>query len=422
MTFKSPQHEPIVITGIGMIASVGDNRERVWRAVRDGESGVRSLAGEPGIPDGLLIGAPVHVDSGVPGQLKAITLGQNAAEEAIRDANIDFDTVDPDRFGCAISGHMGDTSWLRPRETREHSGPCPPGALWWEQWMPNTACSMIANRYGLCGPRICHSTACASGLIDILAAVRAIKDNQCDVALAGSAEGIDPLFAAGFQRMRVLAYDDVPSRACRPFDRTRSGFVLGEGAAMFVVERLSHALRRGARIYAEIAAGKALAEAHHVTGLNAESDTLAHLISLTLDEAGLRPRDIGYINAHGTGTQQNDLVEMRAIRRVMGSSVDSLCVSATKSMLGHLVNASGSVELAVTVLAMRDGFAPPTLNLTHPDPECAFDCLPLVGRTHRFQNALKLSVAFGGHLVAVALRRWNDAATGFDYPALSRAA
>ncbi len=141
------------------------------------------------------------------------------------------------------------------------------------------------------------------------------------------------------------------------------------------------------------------------------------MIRETLRKAGLQPNDVGYINAHGTGTEQNDLVEMRAIRQALGRAADEVCVSSTKSMLGHMINAAGGVELALTVMAMRDGFAPPTINLTDPDPELTFDCLPLVGRRNRFQHALKLSVAFGGHLVAMALSRWNDAATGFAYPA-----
>ena len=268
----------------------------------------------------------------------------------------------------------------------------------------------MANELGLYGPRLCHSTACASGMIDILSAVRAIRDNQCDLALAGSGEAIHPLFAAGFEKMRVLAHHADPKQACRPFDAARQGFVMGEGAAMFVLERLSHAQRRGAPIYAEVVAGKVMCDAHHVTGLDIESDVLSHLISATLKQSRLRPGDVGYINAHGTGTQMNDVMESRGIRKAMGAAADKLCVSSTKSMLGHLVNASGSVELAITALALRDGFAPPTLNLTTPDPECDLDYVPLVGRECKFDHALKLSVAFGGHIAAIALRRWPTAA------------
>lgn len=417
---QNDHEEPIVITGIGMITSLGGNRESVWQAVRSGRSGVRSLSGLIGIPDNLLIGAPVDIQSEHQGQLKVITLSQVAADEAIRDAEIDFADVDLDRFACAVSGHMGDTGYV-PEHLGLHHLINPRAVPWWQQWMPNTACSTVANQFSLRGPRICHSTACASGLIDILSATRAIRDGQCDIALAGSAEGFHPLFAAGFYKMGVLAQHDDPQQACRPFDRHRSGFVMGEGAAMFVIERLSHAVGRGARIYAELAGGKMLAEAHHVTGLDAESEALAHLISITLRDARMAPDEVGYINAHGTGTQQNDLVETRGIRRALGRAANNVWVSGTKSMLGHLVNAAGSVELAITALALRDGFAPPTLNLTEPDPECDLDCIPLVGRRRALDTALKLSVAFGGHIAAIALRRWGDRASGYEYPIKSAA-
>ena len=410
LRFQSDE-DPIVITGIGMIASVGDRREDVWRAVRNGKSGVRWLEGLDGIPDGLLIGAPVDIQPEHPGQLKVITLALQSASEALDDAGIDLNNIDGDRFGCAISAHMGDTSAIgrTDRSELEDNG-------YWRQMLPNTACVTVANRYGLYGPRLCHSAACASGLIDILAAVRAIEDHQCDVALAGSAEGIHPLFAAGFHKMRVLAYHDDPTQACRPFDISRNGFVMGEGAAMFVLERLSHAEHRGAHIYAEVLGGRVLADAFHVTGVDAESSSLSYLISATLDKSGLAPGDIGYINVHGTGTQLNDVAETRGIRRALGPAANSICVSSTKSILGHLVNAAGSVELAITTLALRDGFAPPTMNLTDPDPDCDLDCIPLVGRDSQFEHALKVSIAFGGSMAAVALRRWPDSELGFQYP------
>ncbi len=413
MSSARDNSDPVVITGIGMLASLGNDRETVWGNVRHGLSGVRPLTGVNAIPDGRLLAATVNINPEIPRQLKQISLCHAAAAEAVDDARIDFSTVDLDRFGCAISGHIGDTGWMDDPVlgvTRAADEP-----LWWEQFLPNASCSDVANRYRLCGPRYSHSVACASGLIDFLSAVRGVQDGQCDIALAGSAEAIHPLFAAGFQRMRVLAHDEDPTRACRPFDIDRKGFVMGEGAAMFVVERLSHAQRRGARIYAEVLAGKHLAQAHHVTGLDAESEALTYLIRRTLEKSNLVPSDIGYINVHGTGTKQNDLVESVSIRRAFGPDANKTCASATKSMLGHLVNASGSVELAVTTLALRDGFAPPTLNLTNPDPECDIDCIPLVGRKNEAEHALKLSVAFGGHLVAVALRRWPELESQLDF-------
>lgn len=401
--------DPIVITGIGIIASVGNDRETVWRSLRAGQSGVRRLEGLLGIPDGLLIGAPVEVSPDLPRRMKVTSLCQSAAAEAVVDADLDFTRLDLDRFGCAIGGHMGDTGFVEERfglydDTQ-------PGAIpWWAQWMPNTTCVTVANQYGLRGPRICHSTACATGLIDILAGVRAIQDGQCEIALVGSGDYFHPLFAAGFAQMRVLAEHENPPQACRPFDINRNGFVMGEGAAILVAERLSHARMRGApRIYAQFLGSAMHAEAHHVTSLDEECAALAHLIERTLAKSGLAPSDIDYINVHGTGTLQNDVIETRAIHRALGKAADQLCVSASKSMLGHLVNASGSVELAITALSLRDGYAHPTANLTDQDPACDLDCVPLQGRRTEMEHALKVSVAFGGHLVATVLRRWPDA-------------
>jgi 3-oxoacyl-(acyl-carrier-protein) synthase len=302
---------------------------------------------------------------------------------------------------------MGDTGYVVERLGRVVLTSCR-SQPWHEQWLPNTACAAVAQHYDLRGPRLSNSTACASGTIAILKAIRAIRDGKCELALAGSSEAIHPLFAAGFYNMRVLADHDDPTQACRPFDANRSGFVMGEGAAMFVLERLDHAERRGARIYAEILGGRMLSDAHHVTSLGDDCSALVELIRGTLGSGGIAPSDIGYINAHGTGTLQNDVMEARGIRVAFGHAADSVCVSANKSMLGHLVNASGSVELALTALGLRDGFAPPTLNLTHQDPECDLDCVPMVGRERPLEHALKLSIAFGGHLAAIALRRWGE--------------
>jgi 3-oxoacyl-(acyl-carrier-protein) synthase len=396
----------VVITGIGIVTATGRGREAAWQAVQAGVSGVQRLHGLTGIPDGLLLGATVDIDGDFPGQLKNMPLCHATAAEALDDSGLWLSGVDRERFGCSIGAHMGDTDYVVERLGLREL--IPPGKHpWCEQWLPNTACAMVAQHYDLRGPRLSNSTACASGTIAILKAARAIQDGQCDLALAGSSEAIHPLFAAGFYNMRVLADHEDPTQACRPFDVNRSGFVMGEGAAMFVLERLDHAQERRAKIYAEILGGRMLSDAHHVTSLGADSRSLVELITGTLRSGQIAPGDIAYVNAHGTGTQQNDVMEARGIRLALGRAADAVCVSSNKSMLGHLVNASGSVELALTALALRDGFAPPTLNLTHPDPECDLDCIPLVGRERPLEHALKLSIAFGGHLAAIALRRWS---------------
>jgi 3-oxoacyl-(acyl-carrier-protein) synthase len=397
----------VVITGIGVVTSIGHSREAVWQAIQRNACGVRRLTGVPSIPDGLMLGATVDVEGEFPGQLKNIPLCRQSAAEALGDARIYFPGVDRDRFGCSIGAHMGDADYV-VEKCGLQDALIPTGKKpWWTQWFPNTACTMVAQDYRLGGPRLSNSTACASGTIAILKAVRSIRDGQCDLALAGSSEAIHPLFAAGFYNMRVLADHVDPTLACRPFDLNRTGFVMGEGAAMFVLELLEHARQRGAAIYAEVLGGHILSDARHVTSLDADSDALSELIRNTLKSSGLAPRDVAYVNAHGTGTKQNDLLESRGIRAAFGRAADSVCVSANKAMLGHLVNASGSVELAITALALRDGFAPPTLNLTDPDPECDIDCIPLIGRVQPLEHALKLSIAFGGHLAAIALRRWT---------------
>jgi 3-oxoacyl-(acyl-carrier-protein) synthase len=413
-------NDKVVITGIGLISSVGNDRESTWQAVRAGRSGVRRMTGLTGFPDGMLLGAVVADLDVEDGDTRYGPLALTAAEEAIRDSQIDLRSVDHERFACAVSPNMGDTPGIADLRTRD----LVPGSFdpWWNRFLPSSTCSLIANRFALYGPRLGYSAACASGTISTLGAFRAIQSNQCDLALVGCAQMIHPVLAAGFYNMRVLADHDDPALACRPFDINRSGFVMGEGAAMMVLERQSHAQARGAPIYAEIVGGRILNEAHHVTGVTNDSHALYRLINETLRDSRLSPVDIGYINAHGTGTKLNDVMESRGIRAALGKAADSVCVSSTKSMLGHLLNAAGIMELAITVMALRDSFAPPTLNLTHPDPECDLDCLPLVGRSQEFEHALKLSIAFGGHLAAVALRRWTGAAARGAVDPLQKAA
>jgi len=244
--------DPVVITGIGIIASVGQNREAVWRGVREGRSGVRFLKGLVGIPDNLLLGAPVDLVPNLPRQLKVTALCQHVAAEALADAQVDTATMndgrlDRDRFACAISGHIGDTGWLE-RHVGDYDVSQPGAVEWWQQWLPNTSCVTVANEHGLYGPRICHSTACASGLIDILSAVRAIRHGQADIALAGSGEAFHPLFAAGFHQMRVLAYNDVPEEACRPTSGMQSSSQAGSWCVRLSVGGMNPSRRASAVI------------------------------------------------------------------------------------------------------------------------------------------------------------------------------
>lgn len=400
------------------MTAVGHDRETTWRNVREGVSGVRQLNGVAGLPDGLLLAADVRGLPAEPGRLRDYPIGKHAASEALADSGLLLrNRVDRTRIGVCISAVYGDS----PR-IAELRGGAEGAARWHEEFLASSTLARIANDFKLVGPRIGNATACATGTICTVNAMRMIEDNQCDAVLAGAITTIQPLLAAGFYNMRVLAKHDDPTCACRPFDVDRTGFVMGEGAGMLVLERASAARARGARIYAELTAGKLACDAHHVTDLSTDSSTLTHLLGSTLKKARLAPGDVSYINAHGTGTTQNDIMESRGIRQAFGAAADDLCVSSVKGNIGHLVNAAGSVELALTALALRDGFAPPTRNLHTPDPQCDLDCIPMVGRQRAFEHAVKISIAFGGHLAAVALRRWDGAEEQQAVPPLRMAA
>ena len=405
-TNPSSEQDPVVISGIGIGASVGSTRESVWKAIQSGRSGIRRTyagdhVGSLRLPCGMVDWLPEEHH-----KIKSVQLSEVAAEEAIEDAGIDWSTVARERFACSISTQFGDIDYLYMDPSVRNQVPFPEGERkWWDQFLPSSASRIIAEKFGLHGPRLCHATACASGLVSTIAAARMIEEGQADYALCGAADAVHELILASFYRMGVLADDEEPSGACRPFDVNRKGFVMGEGAAMMILERRSQALARGATVYAELAASATLCQAHHVTGLDGAAETLTYLIQRIVSKAGWDYRGPQYINAHGTGTEQNDRSELKAIRSGLGDLADQVLVSSNKACLGHLINAAGSIELALTAMALRDGFAPPTMHLEHPEKEGHLDCLAEYGVQAELDRALKLSLAFGGHLVGIALRR-----------------
>jgi 3-oxoacyl-[acyl-carrier-protein] synthase II len=397
----------VVITGIGMVTSVGRDRESTWRAVKNGRNGVRQLIDVPGLPDGLLLAATVEDQPSDCRGDRNYPLALAAATEAIEDSDLDLKDVDRTRVAASYGTCGGPTPWMAAEIQRRERKTAP--VEWWDNMYLASPAARVADDLDLLGPRMCNSTACATGTIAALNAYKAIRDGQCDKAVVYGAQTIHPILAAGFYNMRVLAKADDPAAACRPFDSHRSGFVMGEGGAALVLERLSDARARGARIYSEMLGGALVSDATHVTDLSVDSTPLTYLLGAMMKRARIAPRDVAYINAHGTGTKQNDAMETRGIRAAFGAAANDLCISTIKANLGHLVNAAGVLELAITAMALRDGFAPPTVNLTHPDPECDLDCVPLIGRRRKFDHAVKISIAFGGHLAAIALRRWNGA-------------
>ncbi len=406
----APLEDPIVITGIGIAASIGSSREAVWQNIQLGKSGLRRTqssdrVGTLQMPCGMVDWLPPDDHS-----LKSIRLTHCAAAEALMDATLDWRSVDRERIACSISAQFGDIGYgYLPRESRDSMPPEAHAHRWWDEFLPSTVTSSIANRFQLWGPRVCHTNACASGLVSTIVGSRMILDDQADFALCGAGDAITELVYAAFHRMGVLADDDDPSQACRPFDIHRKGFAMGEGAAMMVLEKRSTAIARNAKIYAEIAAFHTLNQAHHVTGLDGDSLTLHELVRGVVHKAGWDYDGPQYINAHGTGTEQNDRCELQAIRSALGDQGDDVLVSSNKAVLGHLINAAGSIELAITAMALRDSYVPPTMHLRDPEPIGNIDCMPQLGeQIDGLDRAVKLSLAFGGHLVAVALQKCPD--------------
>jgi 3-oxoacyl-(acyl-carrier-protein) synthase len=267
----------------------------------------------------------------------------------------------------------------------------------------------IAARYDLGGAAICPVAACATGLASVIRGVDLIRHGMCDTVLAGSSDAsLTILVQSSFRRLRVLAHGfDDPRAACRPFDRRRCGFLIGEGAAVLLLEREDFALARGAVPYAVWLAGQTASDPAHLTRMDSDPQSLVRLIGEVLNEGDTAPDEIDYINLHGTATRHNDVCETLALKQALGNGAWRAGCSSLKGTIGHLLGAAGSVELAASLLAMRDNVVPPTANLTEPDTECDLDYTPLAARQRRVETILKLSLGFGGHLAAAALRAWD---------------
>lgn len=395
--------QEVVVTGVGWVGALGADRETCWSRLLAGGLSVRRLAEadfrglpvgpNPGFP---LVGAPAPSISGSVGGEPLFDLVVTAAAEAIEHACLRPGDTDPGRAGCVIGTSKGGLhSFARLIQGR---GPRP------ETWLavpPHAASSAVATRFRLRGPCLAPVAACATGLLSVLRGADLIRDGACDVVVAGAGDAsLHPAVLGSFRRMGVLATRfDAPSFACRPFSADRDGFAVGEGAAVFVLEQRSHAEARRARPLAVLRAGAMLSDTSGLTAVDTRGDTLAAAVRQTLDRAGISADEVGHVNLHGTATRSNDLCEAAGLRASLGSALDQTACVALKGALGHQLGAAGAVELAATVLAIRDGRLPPTATLADEDPECR---LPLSREAVNVRGCgLKVSLGFGGH-VAVA--------------------
>jgi 3-oxoacyl-[acyl-carrier-protein] synthase II len=428
----------VAITGAGVVTPTGLGYEAFRDSLCRGISGIGAItafdcadldtriAAEVRVPDTELA-AWVEPRKSVKLMSRAALFAVAAAAMARRQSRLGPDDVDPLRVGVvAGAGGMGPTDldlletqagaaiesaaasgrWDIPAFARNFSQRTNP--LNMLRGLPNVAAAHVAIQHDARGPNVTITTACCAGTQAIGEGLRLIQHGDADVVLAGGADaGVNPVALLGFSLLGTLSRrNGAPAEASRPFDRERDGFVIGEGAGFVVLERESLACARGATVLAELAGFGASCDAYRITDERPDAAVAAHAITLALRDAALEPADVGYINAHGTGTRMNDITETRAIRLSLGAAADGVPVSSTKSMIGHLLAGAGAVELVAALIALREGFLPPTLNLDSPDPECDLDYVPGSARAAHPATALSTSFAFGGQNACLAIRRW----------------
>jgi 3-oxoacyl-[acyl-carrier-protein] synthase II len=399
----------VVITGVGLITPVGPDRESSWRGLCSGRSATR-LVTVPGLPT-QVCAAPLPEGLCTPPRGEPVVdLALRISREALDHARHPQDVYDPIRFGCVIGTSKGGCHAAMGAWSQTYRGHSPAefGKVEPWGWMdPQVAARQVTACWNLQGPCLAPVAACATGLMAVARGAELISWNRCDAVLAGSVDAsLVPAIHASFRRLGVLApAASEPTRACRPFHRERAGFVIGEGGAVFVLEEAAQAHARGAPILARWRGAGLGSDAGHLTRLSHDPEPLVHVLKDTLSRSGVQAGDIDYINYHGTATRGNDPLESQAVERALGPAVSAIPGSSLKGAMGHLLGAAGSVELAATVLALRDQKLPPTLHLDDPDPECRLDYIPHQARDQHLATALKLSLGFGGHLVCAIISR-----------------
>ncbi|MFN4179032.1 MAG: beta-ketoacyl-ACP synthase II [Armatimonadota bacterium] len=410
--------EPVVITGIGLITALGTGAEKSWEGIKLGKSGIRRITRFDPTPFPSQIAGEVNdfdpetfID---PREVRKMDrYAQFAAAAtfmALQDAGLSINANNAERIGvCIGSGIGGAWTWEENHTNLLQKGPRGVSPRFIPMMISDIAAGHVAILTGAKGPNFATVTACATSGHAIGMAAMTIKAGFADVMIAGGSEAaISPLSLAGFCSMKALSTrNDEPEKASRPFDVNRDGFVMAEGAGIVILERLSHAIKRGAKIYAELVGFGMSGDAYHLTAMCEDGDGPARSMLQALETAGLTPAEVDYINAHATSTPQGDPAEVKAIKRAFGDYAYKVPVSSTKSMHGHTLGAAGAVELIVCLLAIRDQILPPTINLEQPDPECDLDFVPNKARPARVEVTVSNSFGFGGHNATLVVRKWE---------------
>ena len=405
----------VVVTGLGAVTPIGNNVEDFWAGIREGKVGIGPITKFDTTDYKVKIAAEVkdfnakdHMDPRAARRMDPFCqYAVTAAKEAFEDAGLDMEKEDSFRVGVIVGSGIGSLPQVENNyEKILTKGPGKVNPLMVPMMISNMAAGNISIQLGLRGKCTDVVTACASGTHSIGDAFRAIQYGDAEVMLAGGTEScICPTGVAGFTALTALTKTEDVARASIPFDKDRSGFVLGEGAGIVVLEELEHAKARGARIYAELVGYGATADAFHITSPAEDGAGAARAMELAMEEAGVQPSEVEYINAHGTSTHHNDLFETRAIHKAFGDAAKNLVVNSTKSMIGHLLGAAGGVEAVVCIKAIEDSFVPPTINYKVPDEECDLDIVPNEGRNIEVKYAMSNSLGFGGHNSSIIFKK-----------------
>lgn len=405
----------VVITGLGAITPIGNQVSELWDSVQAGRCGIGPITQYDTTDRKVTLAAEVknfvpeeHIDKREARKMDRYTqLAMVAAKEAVADAGLDRAEVDKDRCGVIVASGIGGLTTIHNEDRKgAEKGYDRVSPYFIPMAISNMAAGQIAIAHGFHGMCNCVVTACAGGTNAVGDGFHHIRDGYAEVMVCGGAEAcINTLGIGGFTALKALSQATDPNRASIPFDKERSGFVMGEGAGMLVLEEYEHAKKRGAKIYCEIVGYGANCDAYHMTAPMEDGSGAAACMRIALKDAGMAPEEVTYINAHGTSTHLNDRCETLAIRQVFGDYADKLMVSSTKSMMGHLLGASGAVEAIIATLSVAEDYVPATINYQVPDEECNLDIVPNVGRNTTVNCAMSNSLGFGGHNATIVLRK-----------------
>ncbi len=408
----------VVITGLGIVSPIGNNKEEAWKSIQEAKCGIAPITAYDTTDQKVKVAGEIknldmdaYVDKREARKMDRYTLlAMAASTQAMEDSGLMDLEESHDRWGVIMSSGIGGISTIETEKVRGmEKGYDRVNPFFIPMSISNMAAGNIAIKYSLHGMCSCVVTACASAANAIGDSFRHIRDGYGDVMLAGGTEAtITPLCIGGFTSMKALTTEENPNRASIPFDAERSGFVMGEGAGVLVLEELEHAKKRNAHIYAELVGYGVTCDAHHITAPSPDGSGAERCMRMAMEEAGITPDDVDYINAHGTSTKINDACETAAIKRIFGADAQRVRVSSTKSMTGHLLGASAAVEAVITTEAIVNEFVPPTANYKVPDPECDLNIVPNKGYELPIRYALSNSLGFGGHNATLAFAKYTE--------------